>query len=876
MNAVTEPDRFPIPLLHDFAVNLHGTKIFSKLDLYSAYNQIPMFEDDIPKTAVITPFGLYQYNVMTFGLLNAGATFQRYIHKALGDLEYVFAYIDDILIASRTMEEHEKHIREVLSRLQQHGLRINADKCFLGAEEIEFLGHIINSEGSKPTPEKIKAISEFPKPKTILELRKFLGLTNFYRRVIKNAAQIQGPLNAFLKDSRKNDKRVIPWNIEAEKAFTELKNELAKQTLLAHPSETAPMRLVTDASDFGMGTVLEQKTNEGWVPLGFFSRKFTPAQKRYSTYDRELTAIQKAVEYFQHHLERGGTTVLTDHKPLIYALLQTTDKASDRQRRQISFISQYIKKIEHIAGTENVVADALSRVETITVAPEIVLSELAAAQETDEELRSIMESGSTSLKIKKMNFGSDKVTIHCDISGEDVRPFVPLEFRKKIFNIFHSPAHPSAKITSKIIRQRYVWPSIDKDITQWSKSCLECQRAKISRHTKLQPASFVPPNARFRHVHMDLIGPLPRIDGLQYCLTMMDRFTRWPEAIPISDISAQTVCRAVVYHWISRYGTPETITTDQGTQFESRLFKELLRVSGCSRIRTTPYHPAANGLIERWHRTLKGAIMCHTDKDWTRVLSTVLLGLRVNILDCGSSPAEYLYGTTLRVPGELVLTEEDQSNNEQFVSEFREHMKEIKPSPVEHHDRRKAFVSKNLKDCSHIFLRVGASRRSLQCPYTGPHKIIERISDRVIKIDFNGTHKQVSIENVKPAIHTSDETSKQASRVINQSPGILSKLANRPVEPITQRNVTEKTTNYVKVPNETIPIADEKSKKQTLTKKNNITIATKTNVNKTKEIQNNNIELKATDAACSSKTESKICEKRVRFQPAILRRGRKK
>ena len=256
---------------------------------------------------------------------------------------------------------------------------------------------------------------------------------------------------------------------------------------------------------------------------------------------------------------------------------------------------------------------------------------------------------------------------------------------------------------------------------------------------------------------MDIVGPLPQSNGFRYLLTMIDRFSRWPEAVPIENIEAITVCRAFVDQWISRYGAPETLTTDQGSQFESQLFTALLQLTGCQRIRTTAYHPAANGMIERWHRCLKATIMCHADSNWPRTLSTVLLGLRTNVMDIGSSPAEFLYGTTLRIPGEFVIPDNFTSNRQIFLEEFREHMRSIKPVPVGHHHKNRAFLHKDIGSCTHVFLRVGTGKKSLERPYTGPHKVINRTCDRIFEIDINGSSRRVSVENAKPAHFLRDD-----------------------------------------------------------------------------------------------------------------------
>lgn len=273
---------------------------------------------------------------------------------------------------------------------------------------------------------------------------------------------------------------------------------------------------------------------------------------------------------------------------------------------------------------------------------------------------------------------------------------------------------------------------------------------------------------------MDIVGPLPISDGYRYCFTLIDRFSRWAEAIPLKNVEAITIYRAFIYGWISRYGTPETLTTNQGSQFELQIFSSLLKLSGCHRIRTTAYHPASNGMVERWHRTLMAAIKCHTGQQWTNVLSTVLLGLRSNVLDSGSSLAEYLYGTTLKIPGEFILPEEFTPDPQIFLEEFRELMRSVKPTSVEHRHKRKIFVHKDLYSCSHVFLKIGTIKKSLDCPYSGPHKVLSRISDRVFEIEINGDKRRVSVENVKPAFFVSPELSSTNNLSSNHSSNLSS------------------------------------------------------------------------------------------------------
>ncbi|XP_011858468.1 PREDICTED: protein NYNRIN-like [Vollenhovia emeryi] len=257
---------------------------------------------------------------------------------------------------------------------------------------------------------------------------------------------------------------------------------------------------------------------------------------------------------------------------------------------------------------------------------------------------------------------------------------------------------------------------------------------------------------------MDIVGPLQPSNGFIYCLTIIDRFSRWPEAIPLIDITARTIARAFFDNWVARFGAPSILTTDQGQQFEAQLFAALLKLIGCRRIRTTAYHPAANGMIERWHRTFKAAIMCHNTPNWVEVLPTVLLGLRTHVrMDTKASPAEFLYGTVLRIPGEFFLQEDFTPDPQIFIDDFRQHMRQVKPVPVAHHYKKRVFRFKELSVCSHVFLRKDAVKKPLERPYSGPFRVIERTSVKVYSIEINGRPTAVSVERLKPAHFVPDD-----------------------------------------------------------------------------------------------------------------------
>ena len=642
LNDVTKADVYPLPRCDDLLGSLHGKKYFSAIDLESGYWQIPMAETDKEKTAFVTPFGAWQFKVMPFGLRNAPSTFQRTMDMVLAGAKWnhCLVYIDDILIFSETVEEHFTHLEDVFERLIKYNLKLKPSKCEIFKPELLFLGHLISANGIKPNPLKVAAIMSWPEPKNSTEVESFLGLCSYYRKFLANFSMVAQPLYAV-----KND---WSWGGEQQRAFSVLKHKLANPILLRHPRPADPFIVESDASRSGLGAVLLQQDATGEEkPIEFASRLLRKHEKNYPVRELEALGILWACETFRHWLLHQPFVVRTDHQSLV-ALDKVQDGRLERWRLRLEpfrFSVQYKK------GKLNVIADRLSRsctdsrperVRSDALTDEMTLfthsrtlvglPEIRFHQKEDADFKHIHEyliSGNipSSAKSKRARFIANASTyaLRDGILHKGDIVVLPRALRTALLEELHNKAHFGAEKLLPGIRTRFWWPGMAKDVRSFCGACVQCARATPYTSERLGHLKPIQARGPWSTVAMDLAGPYPEGDNEErYVLVIMDHFTKYVILISLRSKHASLVSRKVYKHLICNFGCPGIIITDNGTEFRAE-FDELCTELAIKHSCVLSYHQQANGLVERYMRSLNKIIRIVTEERrmaWPRVLCT--------------------------------------------------------------------------------------------------------------------------------------------------------------------------------------------------------------------------------------------------------------
>ena len=469
INKITVKYRHPIPRLDDMLDELHGACLFTKIDLRSGYYQIRMNHGDEWKTAFKTKYGLYEWLVMPFDLTNTPSTFMRLMNHVLRAFlgKFVVVYFDDILIYSKCLDDHILHVRLVLDVLRQEKLYANLKKCSFCMDRVNFLGFIVSSQGVEVDEEKVRAIRDWPTPKNASEVRSFHGLASFYRYFIRDFSSIAAPLNELVK---KNVSFV--WGVAQETAFSELKHKLCTVPLLALPNFDKTFEVECDASGIGIGAVLMQDRR----PLMYFSEKLSGAALNYPTYDKELYALVRALQTWQHYLWPKEFVIHTDHESLKH--LKGQQSLNRRHAKWVEFIETFPYVIRYKQGKENVVADALSRRYTL-------LSSLSAKLLGFEHIRELYASD--------VDFSDIFVTCDTGASRDDYFVFRGFLFKKdklciprcSIRELLTKEAHGGGLMghfgvhkTYDMLYEYFYWLGMKHDVHRVCEQYITCREAK--------------------------------------------------------------------------------------------------------------------------------------------------------------------------------------------------------------------------------------------------------------------------------------------------------------------------------------------------------------------------------------------------------------
>ncbi len=407
----------------------------------------------------------------------------------------------------------------------------------------------------------------------------------------------------------------------------------------------------------------------------------------------------------------------------------------------------------------------MSRINAVNVIRDVNLNlserDIAIEQQTDVDLDKIINS--KSLNVKWINI-DDNLKLLCDYSLSEPRVFLPKRFRKSLFDRLHALAHSGIKASIKLMNKNFIWPNLAKDVREWARACHDCQRNKVNKNYNVLPQFFPEVKDKFKHIHIDLTGPFPPNKGFKYLLTIIDRFTRWPEAVPLVTTKTEDIMDALIHHWIAKYGVPTHITSDRGPQFTSQIWRALAEVLGVEMNFTTPYHPQANGLVERFHRTLKSSLLSSADdRTWLAKLPWTMLGLRSAVkLSSGKTPGEVTFGTNLNLPGTYQENAPKIFNMDKFPKFMAEKIesgfKGITSPRFRHNIDKEKFLEEvpfQLKTAKFVYIKDKRITSSFKSPYQGPFEVIKKFS-KFFLLKIGRERRKISVDRLKPAFSSTN------------------------------------------------------------------------------------------------------------------------
>uniref|UniRef100_A0A5S6Q6P2 RNA-directed DNA polymerase n=1 Tax=Trichuris muris TaxID=70415 RepID=A0A5S6Q6P2_TRIMR len=792
LNAVTKKDAYPLPRIDEALDAMQGSVWFSTLDLMSGFWQVELEDGSQEKTAFTTHEGLYHFKVLPFGLTGAPATFQRLMEQVLSGLNWkcCVVYLDDVIIFARNYKEHLYRLREVLERLRKAGLKARPDKCKFFRKEIKYLGHVVTEDGVSPDPELTDKIVNYPEPKCLEELRSFVGLASYYRKFISGFANIAKPLHQL------SEKGVsFIWNESCQKAFLELKGH-------------------TDASDVAMGAILSQIGADGLEhPVAFASKSFSKAQRNYCVTRREMLAVVTFVDYFRPYLQNRRFTLRTDHEALRW--LQTSGNTDGQWARWQERLQQFDFVIMHRPGKQHLNADALSRIpclqcgrkgEPITqrlfqaigtvFMRQSDKAETRKRQLNDPYLRPFLlekEKGNAAcpgegadLWERKLRENWQRLEVHDGIlyrrwysddgSKSWLQMVIPHQMTGEVLHELHGgvlSGHLGERKTIGRVRERFYWPGYCRDVTEWVRRCSVCCARKSPVPKRIAPLQLSRVGRRWERVALDILGPLPCCpDGNRYILVIMDYFTKYAEAYGLPNQESGTVADKLVNEFICRYGIPESIHSDQGRQFESKLITDLCTKLGIRKTRTTPYRPQSDGLVERMNRSLTALLTAYAYDNpttWTSWLPKVMLAYRTSVhVSTGETPFFLMFGQQCRMPVDLMVGEPvlPRQTQHEYVREMAKEMERaftsVRTKLGVAQKRQKLYYDRYVHGAAYeegdfVFMfdpSVGQKHsRKLRRPWKGPYRILKCFPGNVYRIQHleqKRDRRVVHFDRLKP------------------------------------------------------------------------------------------------------------------------------